>query len=42
VVNLHAYDAYFPDVYFVRAFSFLQHGFGWWIATSLLASLALL
>lgn len=42
VVNLHAYDAYFPKLFLVRAISFVQHGFGWWIATSLLASLALL
>jgi hypothetical protein len=42
VINLHAYDAYFPQVFGVQLISFLQHVLGWWIATSLLASLAVL
>lgn len=41
-INLHAYSVFYPDHWFPRAFSFVQHFFGWWMLTSFLASAAVL
>lgn len=42
VINLQAYDTYFPESFWVRMFSYLQHFVGWILVTSLIASLAVL
>jgi hypothetical protein len=40
VIDLHAYNQYYPIQGVVRSFAMLQHVVGWWVLTSFLASLA--
>ena len=42
VIDLHAYNQYFPVRRGLRGFMMLQRVFGWWLLTSFLASLAVL
>ena len=42
VVNLHAFDNYFPRNRAVRLFSFLQRLFGWWMITAFVTSATIL
>lgn len=42
VLNLRAYDSFFPTVTVVQIVSVLQHLLGWWVVTALLASFAVL
>lgn len=42
VIDLHAYNQYFPARRGLRTFMVLQHLIGWWVLTSFLASLAVL
>lgn len=40
VIDLHAYNQYYPIQGWVRSFAMCQHVVGWWVLTSFLASLA--
>lgn len=42
VIDLHAYNTYYPTSGVIRVVSFIQHILGWIFVTSLLASLAVL
>lgn len=42
VIDLHAYNTYYPVSGFIRMVSFIQHILGWILVTSLLTSLAVL
>ena len=40
VIDLQAYNQYYPQPKWMRTFAMLQHVVGWWVLTSFLASLA--
>lgn len=42
LINLHAYDQFFPTCWVVRNLSLIQHVLGWWWFTVFLASFAIL